>query len=73
MCELPLPARTSVYQRRVGTKRVCPDCQAMRTQALIELRELDRRQPPPAPRIATRQPPRLQVVRGGLPTLGKDR
>jgi hypothetical protein len=73
MCELPLPAVASVYQQRVTTNQVCPDCHAVRTQALKELRELDRLLPPPAPRTATRQPPRPQIVRGGLPTLGRDR
>lgn len=73
MCELPLPAAASVYQRRVATKRVCPDCHAIRTQALKELRERDRLLPPPAPRTAARLPPLPQIVRGGLPTLGRDR
>lgn len=73
MCELPLPVSASVYQRRVTTQPVCPDCHAVRTQALKELRDLDRLQPPPAPRTTTRQPPRPQIVRGGLPTLGRDR
>jgi len=73
MCELPLPAAASVYQRRVTTKRVCPDCQAVRAQALKELRERDRLLPPAAPRMTTRQPPRPQIVSGGLPTLGRDR
>ena len=73
MCELPLPVAASVYQRRITAEPVCPDCSAVRAQALRELRELDRRLPPPAPRTTTRPPPRPQIVRGGLPTLGRDR
>jgi hypothetical protein len=73
MCELPLPAAASVYPRRITKEPICPDCHAVRTQALKELRELDRLLPPPAPRSTTRQPPRPQIVRGGLPTLGRDR
>jgi hypothetical protein len=41
MCELPLPASASVRSRR-ATKLICPDCHAVQTQALKELRELDR-------------------------------
>jgi len=72
MCELPLPAAVSVYQRRATTEPVCPDCHAVRTQALKELRELDRRLPPPLRRTSPCHPPRPQIVRGGLPTLGRD-
>lgn len=73
MCELPLSVAASVLARRATTAPTCPDCHAVRTQALRELRELDRRRPFPAQRTRTAQPPRAQIVRGGLPTLGRDR
>lgn len=73
MCELSLPATASIYQRRITTNQVCPDCHAVRTQALKELRERDRVRPPPTPRTVNRQLPHPQVVRGGLPTLGRNR
>lgn len=65
------PRRVRTNPRRVRTDPICPDCHAVRTQALKELRERDRLLPPPVPR--TVQPPRPHIVRGGLPTLGRDR
>ncbi|MGH2602525.1 MAG: hypothetical protein ACRDJ9_24465, partial [Dehalococcoidia bacterium] len=73
MCELPLPLTASVYQHRVTNDPDCPDCDAVHAQALKELRERDRQLPPQPRQATTRQPPRAQIVRGGLPTLGRDR
>lgn len=74
MCELPLPAAVPIYPRRRAKREpTCPDCHAVHTQALRELRALDRLVPPPSRRLTFNPPPRAQIVRGGLPTLGRDR
>jgi hypothetical protein len=78
MCELILPATVSVYRRRTTNEPACPDCDAVRARALSELRERERQRAdgqPPAPtkRTTPPRPPRPRMVRGGLPTLGRDR
>lgn len=78
MCELTLPAAAPVYRRRTANEPLCPDCNAVRSAALAELRAQDRQRALPAPagkrsRRSDPSPPRIQIVRGGLPTLGRDR
>jgi len=79
MCELALPGAASIYRQRTTDEPACPDCLAIRDRALSELRARDRQQEPLRPRPPedrrprSAQPPRLQIVRGGLPGLGRDR
>lgn len=77
MCELRLPAKTPVLRRRIGSRRTCHDCQAMRAAALTEIRERDRqddnRRRPPIATDRVLEPLPLRTVRGGLPSLGRRR
>lgn len=73
MCGLALPAGVAVLRRRVGTRRACPDCEAVRAAALTEQRARDRTTRQKRSARATPRPPRPRPVRGGLPTLGRNR
>ncbi|GAB1639644.1 hypothetical protein [Krasilnikovia sp. MM14-A1259] len=73
MCDL-LPHGAPVYRRRTNADPACPDCAAVRNAALSALRAqpAPQRKPPARPPAPARLP-RAQVVRGGLPGLGRDR
>ncbi|NUT40000.1 MAG: hypothetical protein HOV86_08385 [Thermoactinospora sp.] len=73
MCGRALSGNEPIYRHRPSRLGRCRDCVRAKHQALLLLHDVERAAHTEPPRQRHAQPPRAQIVRGGLPTLGKRR